>query len=493
MSTRNPNEPTPPPDPGVPTRVFPLDDPHAAPTRVDMPAVGGAPDPPAASPPPPAGYAPTQVNPAYGPPEAPGGPPYAGGPPPPGGRGPFGNTPLPWIIGGIAALLLLGVIALFLNQQAGPGPATPTPPAPTATATPAAAPTDTAPVVVVESPTPLPEAPSPTVEPPSPTAAPGLSTVTPAPTTAPPTPAPPTPVPPTRVPPTPVPPTRVPPTPVPPTPVPPTPVPPTPAPPVTVVVAPSPTPGAGNEVTPTVVAATTPVPATPPARQLGALVVQYLGLESVLLVTSDDGRVLFNPAGPQTGYILPGFRNIDATVVSRDEAQYNYIAAGQATNVLVGARNGQFIPGDAQFADVLLTAIESQGRRGSSDETTPNAVWHLQMPGFQVVHLGGLKGPVPQVPLLNRAPEVLFLPVGGGAVLTPQEAAQIVQQMKPRVVIPLHYKTDAPGSDATLAAVDAFVQAGGFTDVRQGGHTLVIKPEEFPPAGQTRVIVMSYK
>jgi hypothetical protein len=261
-----------------------------------------------------------------------------------------------------------------------------------------------------------------------------------------------------------------------------------------VIVAPSVTPDEGAPPTPTTVAVvTTPVPATPPPRLVGALVIQYFGLESVLLVTGDDGRVLFNPASPQTGYTLPGFRDLDATVVSRDDPAYNYIAAGQATTVLVGARNGQFIPGDAQFADVLLTAVESQGRRQGSDEATPNAVWHLQMPGFQVVHLGGLKGPVPAVPLLNRSPEVLFIPVGGGTVLTPQEAAQIVQQLKPRVVIPLHYKTDAPGSDATLAPVETFLQAGGFTDVRQGGHTLTLKPEDLAAPGQTRVIVMSYR
>jgi len=210
------------------------------------------------------------------------------------------------------------------------------------------------------------------------------------------------------------------------------------------------------------------------------------------LVTGDDGRVLFNPANPSTGYTVPGLGNINATLVSRDEPAYNYTAAARADTVIVGTRNGQFVPGDAQFADVLVADIKSQGQSSDSG-TTDNAIWTLQAPGFQVVNLSGMKGPLPQMPVLNRHPEVLILPVGGGAVLSPSEAAAIVAQLKPRVVIPVHYRTDAPGSDSSLATVDAFVQAGGFADVQQGGHTLTLQPADLPPDGKTRVIVMSYR
>ena len=82
--------------PGVPAGGLPTTAPYGRPARVRMPAAGGSAAPP---PPPPAGYDPTQINPTALPPDAPGGPPYAGGPPPPGGGSPFGNTPLPWIVG----------------------------------------------------------------------------------------------------------------------------------------------------------------------------------------------------------------------------------------------------------------------------------------------------------------------------------------------------------------------------------------------------------
>ena len=148
----------------------------------------------------------------------------------------------------------------------------------------------------------------------------------------------------------------------------------------------------------------------------------------MLLITPDGNTILVDPPAPSSGYTLPFFGALDALLVSRDEANYNYVAAAQSDNVLVAARNGQFIPVDAQLSDARIQAVQS-GPVG--DQSPVNGVWVIDSPGLYMVHLGGLKGPLPSSPQLRPQPDVLFLPVGGGSVLDAAAAAQIVSQLKP--------------------------------------------------------------
>jgi L-ascorbate metabolism protein UlaG (beta-lactamase superfamily) len=210
----------------------------------------------------------------------------------------------------------------------------------------------------------------------------------------------------------------------------------------------------------------------------------------VLLITPDGNKILVDPPAPASGYTLPFFGAVDALLVSRDDPDYNYVAAGQSDNVLVAAHNGQFVPVDAQLSDARIQAIQSEGMSG---QTTPNGIWVIDSPGLYMVHLGGLKGPLPKSPQLRPQPDVLFLPVGGGSVLDVAAAAQIVTQLKPRVVIPLHYKTAA--TRVPLDALDSFL-AQGYRDVTRPGYTWTITPQELkgnPDSAQPRIVVLDYQ
>ena len=66
--------------------------------------------------------------------------------------------------------------------------------------------------------------------------------------------------------------------------------------------------------------------------------------------------------------------------------------------------------------------------------------------------------------------DVLLIPVGGYYTIGPDEAAQVVDQLKPRVVVPMHYRTPAVNfldlPDSFLAALDARVSRFGASDFR---------------------------
>ena len=67
--------------------------------------------------------------------------------------------------------------------------------------------------------------------------------------------------------------------------------------------------------------------------------------------------------------------------------------------------------------------------------------WQWTQGGINFAHLGGIAGSLdPQDKLLLGRPDVLFIGVGGGAkVFTAKKAAKIVDELNPRIVIPVQY------------------------------------------------------
>ncbi|HSK69206.1 MAG TPA: MBL fold metallo-hydrolase, partial [Candidatus Limnocylindria bacterium] len=79
--------------------------------------------------------------------------------------------------------------------------------------------------------------------------------------------------------------------------------------------------------------------------------------------------------------------------------------------------------------------------------------------GLVIAHLGDL-GEIPGSALqaaLDR-PDVLLVPVGGFYTMDAAQAARTVELLRPRVVIPMHYRTDK-GGYAQISTVEPFLAA----------------------------------
>ena len=67
--------------------------------------------------------------------------------------------------------------------------------------------------------------------------------------------------------------------------------------------------------------------------------------------------------------------------------------------------------------------------------------WQWNQAGYNFAHLGGIAGPLTsQDKLYLGRPDVLFIGVGGGSkVYNSKEAVSIIEQLNPRIVIPVQY------------------------------------------------------
>jgi len=84
--------------------------------------------------------------------------------------------------------------------------------------------------------------------------------------------------------------------------------------------------------------------------------------------------------------------------------------------------------------------------------------------------------------------DVLLLPVGGVSTINAAKAAEVVRQLEPKVVIPMHYKTPAL-KNKELEPVDKFLKEIGAKELSPLPKLSVSK-SSLPPS--TQVFLLDY-
>jgi L-ascorbate metabolism protein UlaG (beta-lactamase superfamily) len=190
--------------------------------------------------------------------------------------------------------------------------------------------------------------------------------------------------------------------------------------------------------------------------------------------------VICDPAAPSTGYKI-GKVNADLVTVSSDRPESNNRGALPAkARFLTG-------PGEYDIAGVLVTGVRTHSARG--DDKTRNVSFVFDIDDVKVCHLGDISSPpaADAVEALGSA-DVLLLPVGGGRVLDAAKAAETVSLLEPKIVIPMHYKTDA--STGELDGVDKFLREMGV-EAKPAEARLNVTKSNLP--SDTTIIILNYR
>jgi len=115
-------------------------------------------------------------------------------------------------------------------------------------------------------------------------------------------------------------------------------------------------------------------------------------------------------------------------------------------------------PGEYEIRQIFIYGVPEVKEEG---KLTGKVFYLLEAEGISVVHLGLCTQIIltdKQLEFLEN-PDVLMLPVGGGDGLTAQQAAQLVQQLEPRFIIPMNFAFS--GSKVNLDKVEKFIRELG--------------------------------
>jgi L-ascorbate metabolism protein UlaG (beta-lactamase superfamily) len=114
-----------------------------------------------------------------------------------------------------------------------------------------------------------------------------------------------------------------------------------------------------------------------------------------------------------------------------------------------------------------VTGIASEHDDAAGTERGPNTIFVFELDGVRVCHMGDFgQGALrdEQAAAIGEV-DLLFVPVGGGPTLGAEQAALIVERLKPRWVVPMHYRTPRIGF---LETADAFLDAAAHVERPDG-------------------------
>lgn len=179
--------------------------------------------------------------------------------------------------------------------------------------------------------------------------------------------------------------------------------------------------------------------------------ISWLGLAACKF-EAPDVTVLTDPFAPSV-FAPPLRAKADVVTISNDGNEISNHRAGVLGDPFVID-----IPGEYEVKGVYVQGI------GLSP--SPSTVFAFDMDGLRLVHLGDTPVPPPQA-LLERLGEVdvLCLPVGGGTTLAPEAAVKVVNEIEPRVVVPIFFQTDGVKLRAPLLPVTMFLREMGASRV----------------------------
>jgi L-ascorbate metabolism protein UlaG (beta-lactamase superfamily) len=241
----------------------------------------------------------------------------------------------------------------------------------------------------------------------------------------------------------------------------------------------------GPAATGTPSASVSPVPA-------GTLGLTWYGHSMFLLQSPGGVNILIDP-NSGIGYPKPALPRVDVVAVSHDHFDHNQVdVAGKDVRVLKGLQDDDWAKIDETIGDVRIRTIPTFHDDQQGSERGKNSMFLFEVAGMRLLFAGDLGHVLTDEQLAAvGAVDILLLPVGGQATIGPAEATQVVEQIKPRLAVPMHYKTDAvsfSGSDK-LQAVEPFLE--GKTVDRLNTNFAIIDKARLP--APTTILLMRYQ
>ncbi|MFA4942336.1 MAG: MBL fold metallo-hydrolase [Patescibacteria group bacterium] len=196
-----------------------------------------------------------------------------------------------------------------------------------------------------------------------------------------------------------------------------------------------------------------------------------VGSEGITLVT--------DPFDKSLGLKLPNFE-ADIITVSHNHADHNNTSAFRGAPKIVKSAGEYDIKG-VMIEGILSYHDESQGKERGS-----NIIYRIEIDDITICHLGDL-GHVLDNKQLERLEgiDILLIPVGGNYTIDAKKAVEVISQIEPRIVIPMHYKTGDMKID--IDGVDKFVKELGIEATYE--EKLKINKKDLPAEDMELVIL----
>jgi L-ascorbate metabolism protein UlaG (beta-lactamase superfamily) len=187
--------------------------------------------------------------------------------------------------------------------------------------------------------------------------------------------------------------------------------------------------------------------------------VEWYG-QAAFRLSAGGTTVFIDPFGDVSGLASRGIQfeypaisgvEADLVLVTHEHADHNGVEAIGGNPAVLRSTAGRL---ESPIGEVV--AIASEHDREAGTARGPNTIFVFDLRGTRVCHMGDFGQTELREEQARAIGEIdtLFIPVGAGPTIGPEQAAEIVDRLSPRWVVPMHYRTARVGF---LEPPDAFL------------------------------------
>lgn len=208
--------------------------------------------------------------------------------------------------------------------------------------------------------------------------------------------------------------------------------------------------------------------------------ITWLG-HSCFIIKGKEKTIITDPCHPDLGY-SSGEPKADIVTLSHFHPGHSYVeGVANEPKQIKG-------PGEYEIGGTFITGIATFHDNQKGEIRGKNTIYVIEVDGINLCHLGDL-GHRLTLQLIGElgAVDVLFLPVGEISTIPVDIAVETVRQLNPRIVIPMHYKTEALVGN--LEPLDKFLRKMEIREA-EAKPKLSITPSSLPTSLQ--IVVLNY-
>ena len=208
---------------------------------------------------------------------------------------------------------------------------------------------------------------------------------------------------------------------------------------------------------------------------------------SAFLITADSGtRIVTDPYQSSERHRHGEFSEAaDIVTVSHGHSDHNYTAPIKG-NPLVLNKTGE--AKGIKDKNVKIKGVAAAHDEAGGSKRGANIIFCLDIEGVKICHCGDLGHLLTeeQVKAIGRV-DVLMIPVGGFFTVEPPDADKVIGQLKPKIILPMHYLTEK--ISIPIKKEDEFLK--GKNNVKRAeGSEIEVKAGKLPASPQ--IIMLKY-
>lgn len=201
------------------------------------------------------------------------------------------------------------------------------------------------------------------------------------------------------------------------------------------------------------------------------MVITWYG-QACFKIESGSTTIIVDPFSKKIG-LNPPRGEANLLLVTHNHYDHNNISSIKGEPFLVDG------PGEFEYGGVTVRGINSYHDTKEGEERGLNTIYSITVEDITIAHMGDIGQEKLTSEQINAMGEVdiLMIPVGGVYTVDAHKAVELINQVEPKIVIPMHYKI--LGLNIKLAPVSEFLNEVGKKD-SQAQDKLTIKKKALP-------------